>query len=53
MKPAEIERLKELVLRVTDEGLYVVSLEESLELERLLRKKIGELEFGFPICGEE
>ena len=56
MEPVEIDRLKELVQMVTDaksEGLSAVSLEESLELERLLRKRVGEEEFGFPICGEE
>lgn len=55
MTTAEIERLKELVQEVCEDEkeLYAVSLGESLELERLLRKRMGELEFGFPICGED
>jgi len=53
MAPAEIERLKELVLKVAGEGLYAISLDESLKLERLLKQRIGELEFGYPIYGEE
>ncbi|MBA7506557.1 hypothetical protein ES706_05249 [subsurface metagenome] len=55
MRPAEIERMKELVQEVCEDerGFYALPIDESLELERLLRKKIGELEFGFPICGEE
>ena len=55
MEPAEIERMKELVQEVCgdERNFYALPIDESLELERLLRKRMGELEFGFPICGEE
>lgn len=55
MRPDEIERIKELVQEVCgdERDSYALPIDESLELERLLRKRIGELEFGFAICGEE
>ena len=50
-----IERLRELAQRVEDvDGeLSELAPDEGYELERLLRKWVGEEEFGYPICGED
>jgi len=51
----EKERVKELIQKAKDAGgdLRVLTLEETREMMRLMRKWIGEDEFGFPIRGED
>ncbi|MBA7586646.1 hypothetical protein ES708_28649 [subsurface metagenome] len=55
MEEKDKERLKELTQKVADAGgdLFVLTLEEGRELMRLLGKRIGEDEVGYPISGEE
>ena len=50
-----IERLRELARKVEDvEGrLSELVPDERHELERLLRERVGEEEFGYLICGED
>ena len=55
MEEQERERLKELIKKAEDAGgdLRVLTQEETREMMRLIRKWIGQDEFGFPISGEE
>ena len=56
MERADLERMKELVQKIEDTDSCTVctlTVEEMLELGRLQRKRVGELEFGFPICSED
>jgi len=55
MDEKEMERMKELTQKVEEAGgdLTVLTPDEGRELLRLLGKRIGELEFAFPIRGEE
>ena len=55
MEEKDKERMKELTQKVADAGgdLSVLTLEESRELTRLVRKWISNEEFGHPISGEE
>ena len=50
-----IERLRELAQKVeeADGELSELTPGEGHELERILRKWVGEEEFGYPICGED
>ena len=55
MEQADLERMKELVQKIGDNHLCVdcaLTVEERYEMSRLLDKRIGEIEFGYPICGE-
>ena len=48
-------RLRELIEKVTDSGgrLCALSLDDTRELERLLRERVSEEELSCPAYGEE
>lgn len=55
MLNADLGRMKEYVDRIgqtPDLSLAVLTLEERQELELFLLMRIAELEFGYPIYGE-
>lgn len=54
MEASKLDRLQELIQKVTDSGghLLALPLDESLELERLFREKVSEEEFGCSVFGE-
>lgn len=56
MMKADLGRMREYVDRIgqtPDLTLLVLTLEERRDLERLLLMRIAELEFGYPIYGED
>ncbi|MBA7540291.1 hypothetical protein ES705_32586 [subsurface metagenome] len=55
MEEKKLDRLRVLTRRVSQAGgrLSALTPEESRELERLLREKISEEEFGWPASGED
>ena len=55
MVKSKQDRLRELVEKVADSGgrLCALPLDESRELERLLREGVSEEELGYPAFGED
>ncbi len=55
MEVQEMARFEGLVRRINEnEGkLLALTIDELHELRRLLHKRFGEMEFGFPICGDD
>ncbi|MBA7577753.1 hypothetical protein ES708_19608 [subsurface metagenome] len=55
MEAVKLDRLRELIQKVTDSGghLLVLPRDESLELQKLLRQKMSEEEFACSIFGED
>ena len=55
MESSKADRLRELIQKVTDSGGHLRSLprDETRELQRLLRQKMGEEEFGCSVFGED
>ena len=55
MTPIKQDRLRELIERLIgiDGHLCELTLDESRELQRLLRQKMGEEEFGCSVFGED
>ena len=55
MEISKLAILRGLIQKVTDSGghLRELTLDESRELQRLLREKLSEEEFGGPVFGEE
>lgn len=55
MEVSKVIRLRELSRKIADSGgdLRALDSDESRELTRLLRQKLSEEEFGYPVFGEE
>ena len=55
MEVSKLTRLQELSRKVTasDGDLSVLTLDELREMARLLRQRLSEEEFGYPVCGED
>ena len=55
MEVSKVVRLRELSRKVADSGgnLRVLTLDETRELTKLLRQRLSEEEFGYPVFGEE
>jgi len=54
MESSKADRLRELVQKLADSDghLCALPIDETRELERLLRQRVGEEEFGYPVFGE-
>lgn len=55
MVNSKLVRLRELSQKITDSGghLRALTLDETRELERLLRELVSEEDFGYPAFGED
>lgn len=53
MTPEQQARIKEYAERIQKGNLAALILEESRDLERLLRARVFEIEYGYWIYGED
>ncbi|MBA7536572.1 hypothetical protein ES705_28836 [subsurface metagenome] len=55
MESSKADRLRELVQKLADKDghLRALPIDETRELQRLLRQEMAEVEFGCPVYGED